>query len=231
MSLTCADRNKIIVAPIAQIFTTFLSVTLAPFQVRAFGMRTVFLLTTSFQALLCAGLIFVHDLDMLICVSFLLGLTGGRQAFAFEYISDMVPISHCSFVAMWFSASFAAVTLAMSSYFFYAPNSFYLLITLASLCILNAIVGACILNESPMQLLTDGNSSGAAESLRQIKKFNKLGNWAVSLYDLNEKIKFRNVHQEKLLVRYICCTKNVTNLLIIALIQVISAFSLGMLDF
>ena len=32
-------------------------------------------------------------------------------------------------------------------------------------------------------------------------------------------------------MRYICCTKNVTNLLIIALIQVISAVSLGILDY
>jgi len=87
-------------------------------------------------------------------------------------MADFVPLTHSSFVAMWFSASLPASILAISGYFFFAPNWLYFLIAMAGLCFLSAIAGAFILVESPMQLILSGETSEAAESFRQIKKFN-----------------------------------------------------------
>ena len=65
-------------------------------------------------------------------------------------MTDAVPITHVSFVAMWYSASMAASVLAMSSWFYFAPTYQYFLITLAAMSMLITIVGSFVLVESPM---------------------------------------------------------------------------------
>ena len=157
MHIMCEDRDKILMVPGAQIVTSFLAVVFAPIQVRTFGMRSLFLLMTLLQALITAGFLFVESIDMLICLSILLGLTSNRQAFALEFLANYVPNTHFSFVSMWYIASMAAAVLATTTYFFLDLNTWhYFLITSSAINGLIAIIGSCILVESPMQLLLNG---------------------------------------------------------------------------
>ena len=75
------------------------------------GMRTMLLLMTAIQALLTIALIFTTRIDIAILISALLGLTGGRQAFSYLYLTDIVPMTHISFISMWFSGSIAVAVI------------------------------------------------------------------------------------------------------------------------
>ena len=75
------------------------------------GMRTMLLLMTAIQALLTIALIFTTRIDIAILISAFLGLTGGRQAFSYLYLTDIVPMTHISFISMWFSGSIAVAVL------------------------------------------------------------------------------------------------------------------------
>ena len=69
---------------------------------------------------------------------------------------DVVPITHVSFVSMWYYASMAVSVLAMSCLFYFAPSCWYFLISLAAMSMLITIIGGFTLVESPMQLLLAG---------------------------------------------------------------------------
>ena len=75
------------------------------------GMRTMLLLMTAIQALLTIALIFTTRIDIAILISAFLGLTGGRQAFSYLYLTDIVPMTHISFISMWFSGSIAVAVI------------------------------------------------------------------------------------------------------------------------
>ena len=75
------------------------------------GMRNMLLFMTAAQALLTIALIFCTRIDVAILISALLGLTGGRQAFSYLYLTDIVPMTHISFISMWFSGSIAIAVI------------------------------------------------------------------------------------------------------------------------
>ena len=185
---------------------------------------------TACQALCAAILIFTTSLDMLICISTFLGLTGGRLGFSYLFLTDIVPMTHISFVSMWFSGSIAVAILGIAAYFFWIPYWRSFLIVIICLGVMLTIAGAWLLVDSPLHCLLSGDSSKANECICRIKQFNRLGSRPVSLYEISEKLKDqRNSRKETSLCCYFCCTKNVSNLLIIVTMQCISSFSTGQL--
>ena len=76
------------------------------------GMRYLFILMTAMQAVLSIFLIMSYHIDTLIVLSALLGFTGGRQAFSYLLLTDIVPMTHISFVSMFLTGSLALVVLA-----------------------------------------------------------------------------------------------------------------------
>ena len=102
---------------------------------------------------------------MVICISAFMGLTGGRQAFAYLYLTDVVPMTHISFVSMWFSGSIALGVLFQCAYFFWVPYWRYFLIFNICIGLLVTLLGVCFLVESPMYLLINGKVVEASESL------------------------------------------------------------------
>ena len=138
------------------------------------------------QALITICLVFTRSLDLVIFICVLLGLTGGRQAFAYLYLTDIVPMTHISFVSMWFSGSLAIGVLVQCAYFFWIPYWRYYLIFNICFGLLLTFFGACLLVESPMYYLLKGDLLKASESLEFIKKFNNLGGMRkIDLFQLN----------------------------------------------
>jgi len=174
---------------IAYIISNFMAQLIAPYQVKIAGMRTMLLLMTVLQALLTLLLIFTRRVDMAICISAFMGLTGGRQTFAYLYLTDIVPMTHISFVSMWFSSSSALAILAQCAYFFFFPHWKYLLLFNAVFGLFVAVAGSCILVESPMFHLLKGDSSKAARSLEHIKRLNNLVSRQLPLYELHKRIR------------------------------------------
>lgn len=78
MDLTCEDPNKVLMIPVAYVIANFMSQTTASMQVKAFGMRRMILVMTLAQTGLTSLFLFAKTADLAICVSALLGLTGGR---------------------------------------------------------------------------------------------------------------------------------------------------------
>ena len=111
----------------------------------------------------------------MICLSAVLGLTGGRQAFSYLYLTDFVPMTHISFVSMWFSGSLALAVLFQTAYFFFIPHWKYFIILNIGVGLIITFAGSFLLVESPMHLLTKGNFMEASNSLEKVKRFNNLG--------------------------------------------------------
>ena len=130
-------------------------------QVRVIGMRTVLILMTGAQSLLTVFLLFTQKIDTVICLSAFLGLTGSRQAFAYLFLTDIVPMTHISFVSMWFSGSLALAVLAQCAYFFFIPHWKYFLIFNIGVGVIITFAGSYLLVESPMQLLIQGKTMQA----------------------------------------------------------------------
>ena len=127
---------------------------------------------------------------MLICLSAFLGLTGGRQACSYLFLTDIVPMTHISFVSMWFSGSLALAVLVQTAYFFFIPHWKYFLIFNIGVGVIITFAGSYLLVESPMHLLIHGNTLKANKSIERIKKFNNLGtSRQIQLYDLSHKIR------------------------------------------
>ena len=120
------------------------------------GMRNMLLFMTATQALLTIAMIFTTRVDVAIFISALLGLTGGRQAFSYLYLTDIVPMTHISFISMWFSGSIAIAVLVQCTYFYFWPHFKYFLIFNIVLGFIVTALGSCVLVESPMQMLLRG---------------------------------------------------------------------------
>ena len=104
-----------------------------------------------------------------------MGLTGARLGFAYLLLTDIVPMTHISFVSMWFSGSIALVILAIAAYFYWIPYWRVFLSVIIVLTLLLTLAGACLLVESPLHSLLKGDSSKANVSIQYIKEFNRLG--------------------------------------------------------
>ena len=149
-------------------------------------MRLLLILMTAAQSILSIFLVLTYRIDTLICLSTLLGLTGGRQAFAYLLLTDIVPMTHTSFVSMWYRGSLAIVVMVQCAFFYWWPHWQYFVAGNAGFGILITILASFLLVESPMHLLVKGDPTLASESLERIKRFNKLGNSRhIDLYELN----------------------------------------------
>ena len=171
---------------------------------------------------------------MAICMSALLGLTGGRQAFSYLFMTDIVPMTHISFVSMWFSGSLALAVLAQCCYFLFYPHWKIFLIFNISFGAIVALSGILLLSESPMHNLLLNKSAEATQSLDRIKKFNGLGSRSIQLYELQKRIRLsRYDKRERSLGRYTCCANMPTgaNVLIVIGLQLISSISIYLLWF
>ena len=144
---------------------------------------------TIVQALLTIVLYFSASVDMAICTSAFLGLTGGRQAYMYLYLTDIVPMTHISFVSMWFCGSIALAVLVQDTYFYFYPHYKYFLLFQIGFGVLISLAGSCILVESPMQLLLNGDSTKATRSLEYIRNKNNLRSRQFDLYDLHKRIR------------------------------------------
>ena len=78
MSLTCIDRAKVNMIPISYVIGNIVSFLTSTMQIKAFGMKNVMLFMTGVQVILTTLLLWVTNVDSLICISCLLGLTGSR---------------------------------------------------------------------------------------------------------------------------------------------------------
>ena len=81
-------------------------------------------------------------------------------------------MTHISFVSMWFCGSLALAVLVQDTYFYFYPHYKYFLLFQIVYGLLIGIVGSCVLVESPMHLLLNGDSTKASRSLDHIKKKN-----------------------------------------------------------
>lgn len=196
-------------------------------------MRSLFILMTAAQSILSIFLVITHHIDTLICLSTLLGLTGGRQAFSYLLLTDIVPMTHISFVSMWFSGSLALVVLFQCAFFFFWPHWQYFVAGNVVFGIFITIVAFFMLLESPMHLLIKGNSTQATKNLEWIKKFNKLGiSRPIDLYDINQRICHdQGSKSGRSFWRYALCTASLWNIVILVLMQLIISSSLYLLWF
>ena len=78
MNLTCIDPMKVKMIPISYVLGEIASFMTSTMQIQAFGMKNVILFMTGVQVILTTLLLWVTNVDSLICISCLLGLTGSR---------------------------------------------------------------------------------------------------------------------------------------------------------
>ena len=119
-------------------------------------MKNMLLFLTGLQTFLTIWLLWIDDVDGAICISTFLGLTGSRQAFSYLYLTNLVPITHISFLSMWFRGSLGLVILVQGAYFYWLPYWKYFIIFNICLGILVTSIGSFFLIESPMHLLIRG---------------------------------------------------------------------------
>ena len=175
--------------PVVYVIANFISQISSPFYAKVAGMRNMLLILTAIQACLTIAMIFTKSIDILIIISALLGLTGGRQAFSYLYLTDIVPMTHISFISMWFSGSIAIAIIVQCTYFYFWPHWKYFLIFNIVWGFFITALGSCILVESPMQMLLRGKVQAAQRTLDYIKKFNGMNTGReIILYNLKSKI-------------------------------------------
>lgn len=96
---------------------------------------------------------FTRTVDGAIVLYAFLGVTGSRQAFSYLYLTSFVPDTHISFVSMWSSGSMALSILVTDLFFYFWPHWEYYILMTSCLGLVLAGFGACLLVESPIQLL------------------------------------------------------------------------------